>query len=656
MVRIPACHAGGRGFESRPLRFNWIKIMLQTIREYTQGWIAGIIVSVIILTFALWGIHSYFGGGVTNNVVATVNGATIAKEQLAVAYERLRRQMQNQYGANYPATAQDEADLKNRALQVLVQIQVLKQASIAQRYHIGDRQVDNYLESMPDFQVDNRFSWSRFQEFLSSTLMSTSEFWDFIKTSLLIDQPKLGVIFSSFALPEEVKYTIELVNQERDIAYLILPFQYFSTQQISVSAEKIRAYYDQHQQEFKTPEQVEVEYVELSLKDLSATLSSPSESVLKNFYNENVNTYTQPTSWQLALTLFPVSANAKPEDVQQVEKKANALFQAVQQGGDFTKLSQEATGQAPKVQAWQTLSQVTPALQKAVVTLAKPLQVAGPVKTPQGFVVLQALEMKEPKIQSFSEAKEKVKEALLHQQAEEKFAQLRERLADLAYEHPDSLQAVAKEMNLPIQASGLFTREKGGKGISTNKKIRDVAYTNEILTMQNNSDVIQLSPDTAVVLRMKSHQASTLLPLASVSAQIEDKLRAAEREAKAAQFAEEIKSKLTFGTDPQQIEQTYHLVWNKAGYIGRYAVKVDPSILDTAFRLPRPTDNKALYSVARLPSGYAIVALQGVRDGMVTDKTQYAVFAEQVQNSQGLLEYELYKQSQISHAKIKIEK
>ena len=93
-------------------------------------------------------------------------------------------------------------------------------------------QIDNYLQSMPEFQVNGQFSLDRFQEILSSTLLSTSEFLELIKTSLLIDQPKLGIIFTSFALPDETNYTIALVNQERDIDYINIPLQYFLSQPI----------------------------------------------------------------------------------------------------------------------------------------------------------------------------------------------------------------------------------------------------------------------------------------------------------------------------------------------------------------------------------------------------------------------------------------
>ena len=628
--------------------------MLQTIREHTQGWIAGIIVTIIILTFALWGIHSYFVGGSNNIIVAEVNGVDITKEQFAVTYERLRRQVQNQYSSNNPMTAKNETALKERALQLLIDIEVLKQASFAQGYRITDRQIDNYLQSMPEFQVNGQFSVERFQEILSSTLLSTSEFLDLIKTSLLMDQPKLGIIFTSFALPDETKYTIALVNQERDIDYINLPLQYFLSQPIIISPEKIQAYYNQHKNDFMTPEQVNLEYIELSLKDLSTKIT-PAENMLKNFYNENINSYSQPMEWKLAGVLISVAANAQRDEILAAQKNADAAVQEIKNGKDLSKV---ASGYAENItgQNWMTLNQVPVELQKAVAELTKPGQVSEPIKTSKGFVVVKVVDIKEPQMQSYETVKDKVKETYIHQHAEEKFAELRDQLADVTYEHPDSLRLASKKMNLPIIVSDLFTKEKGGKDISQYKKVRDTAFSNDVLTLQNNSDIIQLNPETVIVLRVKSHIAPALLPLKSVASQIGDKLKAEAIEARTAKFAEDLQAKLQSGADSQQLAKTNKLTWNSTGFIGRYSTKVDSAILDLAFRLANPATvkNKVVYGVTRLPNGYAIVALKAVKEGRVADKKQYTVFAEQVQNSEGLLEYELYKQSQTNKAKIKI--
>lgn len=628
--------------------------MLQSIREHTQGWIAGVIISIIILTFALWGIHSYFIGGSTNSIVAEVNGVEITKEQLAVAYDRLRRQVQIQYGSNNPLTSKDDSALKQRALQALMNLEILKQASTDQGFRISNRQVDGYLQGMPEFQVDGQFSIDRFQEILSSTLLSTGEFLDLIKTSLLIDQPKLGVVFTSFALPDETRYTISLVNQERDIDYITIPLQYFLTKPTSISPQEIKAYYDAHQADFMTPEQVNVEFIQLSLKDLAPKIN-PTDAMLKSFYNENINSYTQPMAWKLIDIEIPVSQNATQEDYAQAKNKADAVIESIKKGIDFSNLAKQNTV-GLKGDEWMTLSQVPTEIQKSVAELTKQGQVSEPIKTSKGYTIVKVVDINEPKIQDFDSVKDKVKETYIHQHAEEKFAEMRDRLADLTYEHPDSLQLASKSLGLNIQTSELFTKDKSGKDISQYKKVRDIAFSNDVINLQNNSDVIQLNPEIVIVLRIKSHIASKLLPLSDISKQIEDKLKAQESESQAAKFAKDLKAKLQAGANPQQLATENKLTWNKAGLIGRYSTKVDPAILDAAFSLPNPSSaqNKVLYSFARLANGFAIIALKSVKEGTVADQKQYAIFNEQVQNSEGLLEYELYKQSQVNKAKVEV--
>lgn len=626
--------------------------MLQTIREHTQGWIAGTIISIIIMTFALWGIHSYFVGGTNNSNVAEVNGVEITKEQLAVAYERLRRQVQVQYGSNNPITAKDESTLKNRALQALVDIEVLKQASNQQGFRISDRQIDNYLQSMPQFQVDGQFSLDKFQEMLASTMLSTSEFLELIKTNLLIDQPKLGIIFTSFALPDEASYTVALVNQTRDIDYIVLPWQYFLVQPIAISPNKIQAYYEQHQNDFMTPDQVNVEYLQLSLKDLSTKII-PTDTMLKSFYNENINSYTQPMQWKFSFIEIPLIANPSQEDLQQAKRNADLAVQSIKNGEDLLKVAHDHGGSVI-TEHWMPLNQVPEELQRALSELTKPGDVSQAFRTKKGVAIIKVLDVQEPKMQTFDSVKDKVKDTYIHQHAEEKFAELRDQLADVTYEHPDSLQIAAKNLNLPIQTSELFTKEKGGNDISQYKKVRDTAFSNDVLNVQNNSDVIQINPETVIVLRAKSHIPSTLLPLNSISKQIEEKLKNQEAEMRAAKFADDLRAKLQSGADPKTLAASFKFNWTATGLIGRYSTKVDSAILDLAFRLPNPAqlNEKPVYGVTRLPNGFAIIALKSVKDGVVADKKQYSVFAEQIQNSEGLLEYELYKQSQANDAKI----
>lgn len=625
--------------------------MLQTIREKTQGWIAGTIISIIIVSFALWGIHSYFVSSASNSTVASVNGIDITKEQLTVAYERLRRQLQTQYGSSL--TAKDEPSLKVRALRTLIDIEVLKQASLKQGFLITDQQVDDYLQSMPDFQVNGQFSLDRFQEVLSATLLSTSEFLDIIKTSLQIDQPRLGVMLTSFALPEESRYTASLVNQTRDINYVSIPLAKFLAQPIAISPASIQAYYQAHQADYKTPEKVSVEYIELSLKDLYSRFS-PTESMLKAFYNENINTYTQPNQWRLTGILIPVSPTATQADATAAQAKAEAVSEALAANpDDFDKLVKQNSKLIIPT-GYVALDQLSTELQKAVGGLNTAGQVSDVIQTPQGFAIIKALDVKQPKIDNFEAVKDKVRDAYVHQHAEDKFADLRDQLADLTYEHPDSLAVASQTLSLPVKTSGFFTRDKAGSDLAFTQKVRDAAFSNDVLNLQTNSDVIQLNPETVMVLRVKTHLPSALLPVDDVSKQITEKLKLKEAESMANKFATDLLANLQSGSDPLKLMASYQLSWNRVGNIGRYSTKVDSAVLDAAFRLPRPSNDKLSYGITRLPNGYALVAVLGVKDGELTTAKENIVFSDQVQNSMGFLEYTLYRQSQQKQAKIKV--
>lgn len=634
--------------------------MLQSIRDKTQGWIAGVIVSLLILSFALWGIHSYLMGASSSDVVAKVNGIEITTVQFKAAYERLRRQMQMQFGKNQ-LSEQVESNLKKYALEILIRTQVLSQASLKNDYRITSNQIDNFLEGVPEFQVDGKFSLARFQQALNATLFNASDFLELIKTTLLIDQSKFGVISTSFALPNEIDSTIALIGQERNIQYLLIPQNYFNNQPLNISDEMIKNYYAEHQEEFKTPEQVSVEYIMLSTHDVAAKIV-PSEEQLKNFYNENVQLFAQPAMWQLEQVILPLSPDASVDTVKKAQTKMDELIKKASiEGKDITTFVNQYSliKGDNKLTRWVSLNEIPTNLQKAVSPLTHLGQLSTAIRTEKGFVLLKVIGYKEPQTQAYVVMKDKVKEAYVHQKAEEAFADQREKLANLTYEHPDSLQTAAQQLGIPIHTTALFTKEKGGQDVVTaNTKVREMAFGNDVLNLQNNSDIIPIDSESAIVLRVKSHVSAQVLSLSSAQNQIKGKLKIILSQDRLSKFANEMKNKLQLGQlSPNQISDEYHLQWNRVGFIGRHANKIDQAILDTAFEMPVPHKNtKMTYATTKVANGFAIIGLLELKSGNTqVSKEQYQAFVDQIQNSQGALEYKLYEDSLVKNAKIVIE-
>jgi peptidyl-prolyl cis-trans isomerase D len=467
----------------------------------------------------------------------------------------------------------------------------------------------------------------------------------------------LGVILTSFALPNEVAGSIALINQERDVQYIQIPIETFLKQNITVSDQDIQAYYDMHQDQYKSPERVSVDYLELSLQDLM-TQMQPSDADLNNFYKENINTYTLPAQWSLQKILIPIPENASEQQLTDATNKAKDILEKISSGTDFATLAQQnpvPESANDKSGAWVTLSQLPVDLQKPVSDLSKAGQNTDPIRINSGYLIVKATALKAAQVVPYDQVKDKVKDALVKQLAEEKFADLKEKLSNVSYEHPDTLDIAAKAIGMKVKTTPLFTLDKGlPDQITDYKKVREAAFSEDVLHSQNNSDVIQISSEKVVVIRDKEHVNAALLSLSSVRQQIVDILQKQKAEQKAQSQAVEMVSALKSGLAPDVVAQKYFSPWVSAGFIGRYSTKIDSAILFTAFRLPKPGNAKnAMYSAVKLPNGYAVVGVNAVRDGSVAGiKDQYEVFDEQLQNSIGSLEYKLYEKSLVAETKI----
>ena len=366
--------------------------MLQSIREKSQGWLTWVVVSLVSVAFVGFGVKSYLQNADTH-FVAKVNGSEISQEQLNATYERLRQQRQIQLGAAFASNPQLDAQLKNQALNQIIVSMILSHAASKQGFRVTENEVDNTLANMPIFQVNGQFSRDRFREVLNNTLFTESSFLSALNKDLLISQVQTAYTSSAFALPNEVNELIRLVGQKRDIGYFILPKETF-LKNVHLPETESQAYYQQNQSQFSSPEQVSVDYLELSLPEIAKSLHF-SNSEIQQFYDENKDSFTQPARWKLARILIHIPGQATAQQISDAQTKINTLSQRLQSGEDFTLLAEQfsedtsAASQGGPL-GWVTRGNITPELEQALLAL-KPGEVSSPIKTKDGWQEVASL-------------------------------------------------------------------------------------------------------------------------------------------------------------------------------------------------------------------------------------------------------------------------
>ncbi|EDP45936.1 peptidylprolyl isomerase [Rickettsiella grylli] len=249
--------------------------MLQSIRDKSQGWITNTVIGLLIIIFALWGIHGYvvFHESGNNKIVAKIAGQLLRQSDFEKIYQRAYQQNRDYLNQSFSHDKKKVEALKEQVVREWEITQVLVYAALQSKYRISQTLIDSFLLQVPAFQSAGQFSIEKFYSVLRANDYTKLEFLEEIKKMLLINQVQQGITQSAFVLPQDIRNYIEYNHQKRDFSYLIVPYSMFLNQQ-NIPDSRIFAYYQENKQLFRQPEQVSIEYVQLSLKNEKNFLES----------------------------------------------------------------------------------------------------------------------------------------------------------------------------------------------------------------------------------------------------------------------------------------------------------------------------------------------------------------------------------------------
>ncbi len=579
--------------------------MLTTIREKAQGTFAWIILIVICVPFALWGIQNYVDTG-KEAAVASVGDKDFYQRDVNKAYE--------QYAQNFQGMTVDEQLLKQQSLDKLIKDEVLLQYAHAEGLVATDSSTRAFIETLPYFQTDGKFDDKRYKSLLTSQRMSSAEFVNKIKSALIMEQFQRSIIDSSFATQYAIDNFFKIQNQQRDVDYVTVAVEKITTQP---SDQDIAAYYQQHQAEYKIPEQVSVEYVELSLGDIAKKIEVTDDK-LRAYYEEQKEQYSTPERRKISHILFAV--NAKTDDKTALAKAVKA--QQDLKSKDFAAIAAEVSDDKLTAKKGGDLGLfIVGSMEKSFEEVASALkagEVSKPVKSSFGYHLIKVTELVAGDVKSFETVKNEVTKAYQKAQAENAFYEAGEKLTQMSYENPDNLLTVSEALSLTVNKSGLFAKDKGDK-IAAEQKIRDAAFSEEVL-QGNNSAPIELGADRLVVLRLLERKPAAVRELNAVKQDVIAALNSDKASKQTIEQANKIKQRVQAGETIQKVAAELKLAVKESIGLTRSKNALPEQLSDAIFKAAKPVAGKATTFTVGLPTGeQVVVSLKKVALGVISD-------------------------------------
>ena len=487
--------------------------MFDFVHKYRR--VVQIILALLVVPFAIWGLESYTRVMSGRDTVAKVNGFEISKRELEEQMARQLEQVRQALGGQVSTAELDTPEARKALLEGLIMQRLVMSEAARRHMFMSKAAVIDAIQNAPEFQENGQFSPARYTAYLQSQNKTDQRFVAELQTELPLARLQ-GTIRDAAIAPREVASRLAALEaQKREVSEVRFFGQQYLAQTKAEESE-IKAYYDANPAQFRTPERVRAEYVMLSA-DALAKQDPVTDAELKAAYEQRAANYS--VAEVRSVNHILVKTRDEAEKILAEAKKNPARFAELAKKHSLDTGTAERGGQLGVV----TRESLDSKLAEAVFAMKNgEMRVA---ESKFGFHVLR-LAVQTGKSRSFEEVRKELAAELEQQKAARKFAEVGEAFSNLVYEQADSLKPAAEKFKLSIQTTGWIAKSARQElGALDNPKLLAALFSADALQNKRNTDAVQVAPGVLVAARVIEHRPEEQLKYDEVKPAITEMLR-----------------------------------------------------------------------------------------------------------------------------------
>lgn len=493
--------------------------MLETIRTAAQTWLAKLILAVITIPFAMWGIESYIQTPAGQDTVAKVGHEKISSQEFNDAVRQQLDQFKRQFGGNIDPSIMDNPEMRKSILDQLIDQRLFARASEQAGVKVSDDALRERLATEGMFLEEGKFKPARYEEFLKSSGYNAKTFEALLRKDMERQAFAGSIANTAFVPKTSVDSFLKAAEQSREVALInFTPDQY--TAQVKVAPEQVKAYYDQHQAEFTIPEQARVEYIELSADTLAPVVQVSADDI-KKFYDTNSARYIVKEERKASHILINAAASASEQVKKEAKDKADDLYAQLKKNpklfAELAKKNSQDPGSAANggdLGFFARGAMVKP-FEDAVFKASKD-ELIPPVLSDYGYHIILVTDVRPEKGKSLAEATPEIEGELKKQAAQRRFAEVAEKFSNAVYEQSASLKAASEVSGLPVRQGPWISKGQSALAPFNNPKLSQALFSDDVLKNKRNTEAVEIAPSALVAARVVESKPSVVRPFEEV--------------------------------------------------------------------------------------------------------------------------------------------
>ena len=440
--------------------------MLTTLRNSSKNSILkiifGTLLTILIISFGMWGTEDLVGVTQKQSTVATVGKIDVSAQEFYSLYSRQTEEIRKLLGSSLDIKKSREFGYVDRALSSLINRALFNNEALQLGLSVSDINVRDKILRDDAFKDDlGQFSELVFRQLISESGYTEDSYIEGTRQDLAREQ-MVETISTSLIIPNIMKNSLSKYNlEERTVDYLTIKVEEESF--AKPSNEKIRKYYEENKSDFMSKEFRSAETLLLDAKEY-AKKSTVTDEEIKLLYEERKELLVEPAQKYL----HQIIVDSK-SDVESISKKIN-----------FNNFTSTAKTMANLTEddidlGWNTKNDLPDEIIDATFSLKKG-EISKPIESSFGWHILKIIDSKERKEVAYEEVKKQFENELLLEKGKEAVFDLQDELEDLLASG-NTFEEISKILEVKMIVADKIDNE----GIKQNKEVNNEFQDERIL-------------------------------------------------------------------------------------------------------------------------------------------------------------------------------
>ena len=450
--------------------------MLTTLRNSSKNSILKIIfgslLTILIISFGMWGTEDLVGVGKKQSTVATVGKLDISAKEFYSLYTRQTEEIRKLLGSSLDIKKSREFGYVDRALSSLVNRALFNNEALELGLSVSDINVRDKILKDDAFKDDlGQFSELQFRQLISESGYSEDTYVEGTRQDLAREQ-MVETIRSSLTIPKIMLKKLGEYNlQERSVDYFVIDVRNEKIDKIE--DQELKDFYNANKADFMSEELRNAETLLLDAKEYAKKSTVTSDEV-ELLYEERKEALIEPEERFLYQILVDSDQKSKsiankinPKNFEAIAKKDLGLNKEDINLG------------------WNTKSELPEEIVDDIFNL-KEGEISIPLQSGFGWHIIYVSKIKERKEVKFEEVKNKFRNEILFEKGKDAVYDLQDELEDLLASG-STFDEISKILEVKILKSNLI--KKNGEFVNGKKeKFKDERILRTIFNQKLNEE------------------------------------------------------------------------------------------------------------------------------------------------------------------------